>query len=201
MKEIIFILLLTAFGGDHDHYHAQFHDQWETERYQSKLAEIDEQENCDVIIVGDSRVGGNDWGDICNFGIGGDTTFGVHNRINSILAKQPSKVIIQVGGNDLKKGVPVNNIYFEYMLIINTLQSAGIEVYVNSIIYAGEEYRHANPIIKAINNLLSEEKNYIDPNPILAPNGVLIYTEDGIHLTPEGNVLWTEFVNQSIGEI
>jgi lysophospholipase L1-like esterase len=198
MRETLIILLLTAYGGDHDTFHALFYNKWAEETYRSRLVEIDTQGSCDVIAVGDSRVAGNDWGDICNFGIGGDTTFGVHNRINTIIAKQPSKVVIQVGGNDLKKGVPVNNVFFEYMLIVNTLRSAGIEVYINSIIYAGAERATDNNVIKAVNDLLSAEVNYIDPNPILAPDGVLIYTEDGTHLTPEGNELWTEFVNEKI---
>src|SRR5262245_44408315 len=60
-----------------------------------------------VAFVGDSITEGGDWAALFpgfatrNYGIGGDTTIGLDNRLAQIVAARPAKVFLLIGTNDL----------------------------------------------------------------------------------------------------
>ncbi len=64
----------------------------------------------EIVMLGDSLINHAEWRDlfpskiIANYGISGDTTAGVLDRIDSIYKINPTKVFIMVGINDLMKG-------------------------------------------------------------------------------------------------
>ena len=62
---------------------------------------------------GDSLTEGIDWRElfpdvkILNRGIGGDTSAGVLNRLDEVIGRHPKIVVLMIGANDLRMGVPV----------------------------------------------------------------------------------------------
>lgn len=63
-----------------------------------------------IVFLGDSLIDKGEWNellsneDIANRGINGDTTEGVLNRIDSVIALVPKKAFIMIGTNDVGRG-------------------------------------------------------------------------------------------------
>lgn len=144
---------------------------------------------------------------IKNRGIAGDHTFGVLQRIESIIQMKPSKIFIEIGINDLQMGIPLDSIAFNYNEILVRLQSecTQTQLFVQSILPTqsynrempsftttkiNEEIRKLNTVLKKLCQSLSV--TFIDLHPLFLENGYLkeSYTVDGVHLSGEGYLIW-----------
>ena len=89
--------------------------------YQSKLAFFR------AVMLGDSLTEGIDWRElfpdvkILNRGIGGDTSAGVLNRLDEVIGRHPKIVVLMIGANDLRMGVPVPQVAANIRSIVQTL--------------------------------------------------------------------------------
>jgi acyl-CoA thioesterase I len=63
-----------------------------------------------------------------NAGVNGDTTIGVLNRLDKVIAERPDIVILEIGVNDALRGKQAVVIEGNLSLIVERLQSEGIEV-------------------------------------------------------------------------
>ena len=76
-----------------------------------------------TIMLGDSITDEAQWDELLNSdtiqnrGISGDTTDGVIDRLNPI-GKNIEKVFIMIGVNDIMRGKPVDEVYLNYLKII-----------------------------------------------------------------------------------
>jgi len=156
------------------------------------------------VMLGDSITEEGDWNalmkrdDILNRGISGDTTTGVLRRME-YLGSQPKICFIMIGVNDLSRGSSVEEVFDNYVKIINTLTSQKITPVIQSILLTDRP--GLNSKITVLNQKLkqfSRSKNirFVDLNKKLAPNGVLLdtYSEDGQHLNAKGYTIWAEAV-------
>jgi lysophospholipase L1-like esterase len=137
---------------------------------------------------------------VVNRGIGGDITFGVLKRLDDVIRRQPSKLFLLIGVNDIGKDIPDAVIAGNIRKIIVRVQggSPSTKIYVQSILpvnpdvpnfpqhYDKQEHiLRTNKLIRKvteethctyvnIHDLFTDKKGRLDSK----------YTFDGLHLTP-----------------
>lgn len=186
--------------------------------YLHKVSQFDKlayNDEFSIVMLGDSITDGVEWYELLennkiqNRGISGDTTYGVLNRLGSI-NKSIKKVFIMIGINDIASYKSVDEIYNNYLKIIEILEKEGTKVYIQSILYLGNDYLNAKKFNLQVSELnlklqnLAKNKNivFINLNSIFASTGYLEkkYTSDEIHLNGEAYVLWAEAIKPYIKE-
>jgi lysophospholipase L1-like esterase len=121
----------------------------------------------------------------CNAGPG-DETQNVIDRLTEIIAYRPKNVILWIGCNDLRFGVPTATWQANYSTIVTTLQNAGITVY--NVLSSPENSLDVTPLNSYIQARYS---NLIDAyTPLLNIGGTglnpIYNCGDGVHLNDAG---------------
>ncbi len=79
-----------------------------------------------IIFAGDSLIASGHWaefyGEIHNRGVGGETTSGFLDRLDTIIESKPRKIFLLMGTNDLAKGVPVAQFVRNYRSILERIR-------------------------------------------------------------------------------
>ncbi|MBB5394043.1 GDSL-type esterase/lipase family protein [Mucilaginibacter sp. AK015] len=149
---------------------------------------------------------------ILNRGIGGDITYGVLKRLDDIIARQPKKLFILLGINDIGKDIPDSVIAYNYFKIIKQVKAKSpvTQIYVQSILPInptiknfpqhydkGEHIPRVNAMLKA--QAASLGYTYINLQPLFtdAQNRLdAKYTFEGLHLKPEAYVVWVAYLKK-----
>jgi len=161
-----------------------------------------------IIFLGNSITQLGDWkkllndSTVINRGIGGDITFGVLKRLDDVTRRQPSRLFLLIGINDIGKDIPDVVIADNIRKIVVRVQgeSSSTKIYVQSILpvnpdvpdfpqhYDKQEHvLNTNKLIKKvaedthctyinIHDLFTDDQGKLDAK----------YTADGLHLTPAG---------------
>ncbi|MEJ0030527.1 MAG: GDSL-type esterase/lipase family protein [Bacteroidota bacterium] len=163
-----------------------------------------------IILVGNSIIEYGNWkrllGDssVVNRGVAADNTFGVLTRLDDIISPQPSKVVIEIGINDVSQNIPLNITIDNITVIVTRLRTGlpNTPIYVVSLLPTNEDVKNEYP--DAYNkNRMSDVVNeqlklrskdsafvYLDLNSKLKdPEGKLdrkFASNDGLHLNEEG---------------
>ncbi len=167
-----------------------------------------------VIWLGDSITDGGEWSELfpayntMNRGISADNTFGILYRLHEIIRRQPKKLFILIGINDISKNIPDAVIIRNYKKMIDSiqLQSPSTKIFVQSILPTNNNYKdfknHQNKTehILFINNelkkLCADKKiTYVNLyDAFIDKDGKLDsrFTNDGLHLTGAGYLRWKE---------
>ena len=81
-----------------------------------------------------SRLGEMLGQEVINAGVPGDTTASALDRLEEdVLSESPGLVLITLGGNDLKNGVPVNDALRNLITIVETIQEHNARVIVGGL--------------------------------------------------------------------
>lgn len=188
-------------------------------RFRETYFSVAPHTNHPIVFLGDSITDEGDWSKLFpdlpveNRGIGGDTTLGVLNRLDQIIAMKPSQIFLMIGTNDLCFGRSISATTTNYHNILNRLHTKlpNTKIYVQSVlpfndtIFPSRSLR-TNKNIKQLNieiKKLAQSYNYpyIDLTPAFsAPDGRLpaSYTIDGLHLNDSGYLLWREQIKNLI---
>ncbi|MEA5508497.1 GDSL-type esterase/lipase family protein [Crocosphaera sp. UHCC 0190] len=174
--------------------------------------------NQEIIFLGDSLTDQGEWSEILqnskviNRGISGDTTEGVLNRFDEIIAAKPKKIFLMIGTNDIwNEQKTVDEIIINYRNILNIIktQSPQTKVYIQSLLPVNNlkyNIKINNDDVFLVNdNLkkLAQEFNYqyidlsssfLDTSKQLNPN----YTYDGVHLNGKGYLLWGKLIKNHV---
>ena len=163
----------------------------------------------DIVMVGDSITEGAEWHElfpnlsIVNRGIGWDTTEGLLHRMESIYSTAANKAFIMIGTNDLGQNRSVDEIFADYVKVLEQLISHNITPYIQSTILAGGRHIDRNKSIMLLNLRLKiwAEENalvFIDLNQYLAADGSLnmSFSDDGIHLNGQGYAVWKTAIHK-----
>lgn len=158
-----------------------------------------------TVMLGDSLSDGAEWSElldnpqIANRGIGGDTTAGILRRLDSVVACNPEQVFLEVGLNDFARKQSVDDVFSNYVQIVEHLRGEGITVHIQSTILGGPYVGNLNPSVNELNKLLvgycsQKGLEFIDLNEVLAPEGLLRpeFTHDDIHLNGDGYAAWRD---------
>lgn len=163
------------------------------------------------VFLGNSITEGGPWqqmvGDhAINRGIGGDISFGILNRLDEIISRQPEKLFLMIGTNDMSKDIPeaivANNV--KKAILRMQKESADTEIYLQSILPLNpsvkgflQGFGKQNQVLRC-NQLLhkvAEETGitFINLFPYFLNDDLLLdeaLTYDGVHLNQKGYELW-----------
>lgn len=170
----------------------------------------------DVIFLGNSITDGGEWSELFddlrlkNRGISGDVTAGVLNRLDEVARRNPAKVFLLIGTNDLARNVLPDSVVKNIRLIASYLkqESPSTVVFVQSILpvndafakFAGHTGKGAQ--IASVNEKLKQlaaslRYTFLDLHARFADEGGKLkreLTNDGLHLTGSGYLLWKHLV-------
>ncbi|MBS1681258.1 MAG: sialate O-acetylesterase [Bacteroidetes bacterium] len=176
----------------------------------------------DIIFLGNSITDGAEWNElfsdvrIKNRGISGDISAGVIKRIDEVTNRQPSKLFLMIGTNDLAKNIPIDSVIKNILWIADYVrqQSPATKLFVQSILPVNEVFKKFNghttkrDLIEKVNaslqwNAKPHHYTFIDLyTPFCNREGKLdtTFTNDGLHLTGEGYLLWKRLVALHVDE-
>jgi len=125
---------------------------------------------------------------VLNFGVSGATTKDGVSRLPQVLAAHPQIVVVEFGGNDGLRGLPITATRSNLDQIIQTLQAAGIKVALAGIVMPpdyGPDYANA---FKETFTLAAKKFDvplfpFILLHVYKVPGGL---QQDGIHPTAKG---------------
>lgn len=144
---------------------------------------------------------------VVNQGLSGDTTTGGLSRIEQCIALQPKIVLLELGGNDGLRGIPVSNMRQNLDTMIRKLQAAGATVVLVGITLPrnyGEDY--IKGFEQSYSSLAKEHKLTLVPfllEGIWTPTGGVpgMMQEDGIHPTAKGTPVMAQNVFKRIQKL
>jgi acyl-CoA thioesterase-1 len=126
---------------------------------------------------------------VVNLGISGDTTEGGVSRMDSATSLHPGIVIVELGGNDGLRGLPLEVTRKNLETMIQTLQNAGARVVLAGMTLPPN---YGQPYIKGFERIYKElgQQHHLTLIPFLLSDIVtsdLRYLQrDGIHPTADG---------------
>lgn len=209
----IFCMLLSLFGQTQKVTNQRLSDTtgFLPEYYTQRAAKFAEEPVVpgQIIFLGNSITQIGDWkkllneSTVLNRGIAGDITFGVLKRLDDIIKRQPSKLFLLIGINDIGKDIPDVIIADNIRKIIARVQaeSPSTKIYVQSILPVNPDVPNfpqhydkqghvvnSNKLIRKvagdahctyvnIHDLFTDKQGRLDAK----------YTTDGLHLAPAGD--------------
>ncbi|HAQ21069.1 MAG TPA: sialate O-acetylesterase [Prolixibacteraceae bacterium] len=171
----------------------------------------------EIIFLGNSITDGGEWCELLgnpkakNRGISGDTTEGVLFRLNEVTRSKPKMVFLLIGINDLSRGVSKDTVNHNICRIADRIRkdSPKTKVFIQSILPVSDTFglfkNHTNKTddVIWINSQLKtwcdkENVGFVDlysrfkiaDSERLNPQ----LTNDGLHLTGDGYLLWIEII-------
>jgi hexosaminidase len=210
----VFLIGLSAgkgFGQYTTHYYLQ----------KSVFESLPDTEDGEVIFLGNSITSGGHWSELFNDlkvknrGISGDVTGGILLRLDEVTGREPAKIFLLIGTNDLSRGIPIDTICGNIALIIEriNLETPGTSLFLQSILPVNDEvgkqfhgHKKKSGEIIIVNERLkkmSAENGlvYVDLFASFANSeGKLdsLYTNDGLHLNGAGYQLWKSIVEKYV---
>ncbi len=172
-----------------------------------------------IVFLGNSITEIGNWGKltgdttVINRGIGGDITFGVLKRLDDIIARQPSKVFLLIGINDIGRDIPDTVIADNIRKIVARLNegSPSTKVYVQSILPVNRDFKnfpqhydklehvqHVNAILPQV--LKAVTCTFVNIYPLLLDaQGRLDaqYALDGLHINNKGYEIWVNYLKKN----
>jgi lysophospholipase L1-like esterase len=218
---LIFLLVIPLSESDAQQVDSTFRFYFYDQRY--SLFEVLPDTPGEIIMLGNSITNGANWHEIFNNhniknrGISGDNTFGILNRLEEVTSSKPEKVFLLIGINDISKNTPVSVILNNYRSIVNGIkqQSPQTRIYLQSLMPTSNDFplfpnaKNKDDQILAVNigiEAIAKETGatFIDLFPhFLSTDGKLnaAYTNDGLHLTGEGYLLWAKILRPYVEEV
>lgn len=221
MKKLLFVLFICLTSIIADGQNIVYDTiRYAKEYYQKRVAFFKSEpvKKGSVIFLGNSITQFGNWQEllndssVINRGIAGDNTFGVLARLEDVITRQPGKLFIKIGINDISQNIPVAIIVKNIFAIVERVKakSPGTKVYVHGILPTNDnvknEYPDAfnkNAQVNLVNKQLqrnSKEKKfiYIDLSKELRDkNGKLdvkYAAPDGLHLNKIGYQTWVKLL-------
>ena len=156
-----------------------------------------------VAFLGDSITADGNWAewfanvDAINFGVSGDTTDDVIERLGSVIDARPDEICLLIGANDLGQRLTVEHVVRNIQLMLVELRRAlpGSRTLVASIMPRSREFtqriREANIHLRQFAPCIHAQ--YLDLWPALATDSGELnpaFSEDQLHLNDAGYQAW-----------
>lgn len=168
-----------------------------------------------VLFFGDSHIQGLAVSAVSelgvNFGIGGDTTAGLLDRLRKHQSLEQAKaVVVAVGLNDFKFGT-IAETYENIIEIIESIPST-TRVILCAVLPVDENIARKEYQNKLISELNSKVRNlahnyanvdFLDVGTEMSKDGNLLFSNhvgDGVHLNPQGYSIWIAAIKNKLAE-
>ncbi|PKQ60865.1 hypothetical protein BZG02_17860 [Labilibaculum filiforme] len=162
-----------------------------------------------IAFLGDSLTEGGTWEvyfpayQISNFGISGERSDEILDRLDMVLFWEPAKIFVMMGVNDLGDGLSYQKVLENYQKLFSLLKEhAHIELIVQSLLPTNETlFKSANfdgmrilELNYHLRDLCEKEKiTYVDLYTAFSTYSYQMikdYTIDGLHLNNAGYKMW-----------
>ncbi|MEQ1552769.1 MAG: GDSL-type esterase/lipase family protein [Ferruginibacter sp.] len=174
-----------------------------------------------IIFLGNSITEFGDWqkllndSTVINRGIAGDNTFGVLARLDDIINREPNKLFIKIGINDISQNIPVEIIVKNISTIIKSvkIKSPMTKIYIHSVLPTNDNVKNEYPdaynkngIVSLVNRQLKKQAKkyniiYIDINKIFRDKygklDIKYADSDGLHLNDFAYKTWIELLKSN----
>lgn len=169
-----------------------------------------------IVMLGNSLTNGGEWHElfddhrVVNRGITGDIVQGVKERLQPIVDGKPAKIFLIIGANDVSHDLTADSIAAATVDLVQYIRQAtpGTKLYVESMLPINNTFGRykrmagKEQVIRDINALIKEPVQqagavWIDIYDRFADtNGNLRaeLTNDGLHLTGAGYLLWRDIL-------
>lgn len=167
-----------------------------------------------VVMFGDSLTANGKWDklfphkNIVNLGVGGNTTYNMLKRLREVYKYHPKYCFIMAGINDLDTKREPEEIYKDYISILNKLKNKDITPIILSTLYSRDDYEaifRLNDKVDQLNNVLKDyaltnNLIYIDLNASFTENHCLSrkYAIDQLHLNDKAYEVWKDKIKHII---
>ena len=170
----------------------------------------------DVVFAGNSITDGGEWAELFadprmkNRGISGDITAGVLHRLDIMARQRPAKLFLLIGTNDLARGLSTDSVVRNILLMTAYLkqESPATKLFVQSILPVNEAFGKFSGHTSKRDSILKVNQRLGDAAAKYGYSFVNLYpffcnlqgklderfTNDGLHLTGEGYLLWKHLV-------
>ena len=170
-----------------------------------------------VIFLGNSITEDGNWkkllkdSTVINRGVSGDITFGILNRIDEVAKRQPSKLFLLIGINDIAKNIPDEVIMENIFSIVGKVRgiSPKTKIFVQSILPTNNSFpdspnhKNKDDHVVTINAQLQKygdrlQYTYVDLYSKFTDSESRLdakYTADGLHLNAVGYMHWVDILN------
>lgn len=126
---------------------------------------------------------------VVNLGVSGNTTKDGVDRLQQVLHAHPQVVVVEFGGNDGLRGLPVSQAQRNLELMVQRIKASGAKVALAGITlppqYGGEYIRSFNAMFPAV-----ASKFHVPLLPFVLQDVYGVpgdIQEDGVHATAQGN--------------
>ncbi|MEO7990257.1 MAG: GDSL-type esterase/lipase family protein [Chryseolinea sp.] len=223
MKKILFVLSLTLASILSQGQNVIYDTIQYAKAYHQKRLAIFKSEPITkghIVFLGNSITEFGDWQKllndtgVINRGIAGDNTFGVLARLEDVIVREPGKLFIKIGINDISQNIPIEIIVKNIFTMAERVKakSPGTQIYVHSILPTNDnvknEYPDAfnkNDRVRLVNDQLRQHaktnqfmfidlyKEFKDKDGKL---NVKYADADGLHLNEVGYQTWIRLLKE-----
>jgi len=196
-------------------------------KMQTDLYELNKLKRADIIMLGNSLTHGANWNEllgrlsVVERGIVSDVVKGFIYRMKYVYELKPKIVFVLGGLNDIYSWVPVEQIYKDYVKLIDGLKSRKIIPVIQSTLYSEKNYakewlaennpeinvikynQERNAEVDKLNKMLSNfakvnKIEFINLTPKMSRGRYLKpeVTYDGVHLNAKGYKIWAREVDK-----
>lgn len=175
----------------------------------------------EIIFLGNSITEFGDWqkflntSTVINRGIAGDNTFGVLARLDDVINREPNKLFIEIGINDISQNIPVEIIVKNISTIIEIIKAKSpmTKIYIHSVLPTNDNVKNEYPDAYNKNNVvnlvnrqlkkLAKKENviYIDINKIFKDRygklDIKYAESDGLHINDFAYKTWVELLKSN----
>lgn len=188
---------------------------------QLEMYDLYKTRQADIVMLGNSLTAGTNWSEllgrhsVVGRGIPGDVLTGYLARIDYVFMLKPKIVFILGGLNDIYAWTPVEEIYANYIKLVEELKAQNITPVIQSTTYASKDYAKEwggtpeinlgrNKEVDKLNKLLFDYAgrnniDYIDINSKMSARDNYLRPEltwDGVHLKAEGYRIWAREIEK-----
>ncbi len=184
-------------------------------RQKKDVFEALDSESADKIFLGDSITDHGEFPEyfpdekVLNRGIAEDTTEGVLNRIDEVVARNPKEVYIMIGVNDIAASVKIDEYEKNMQQIVQAFDPQTTRVVLQSLLPVNNESFNnqlPNSRVDDFNDILKKvadenQIEYLDLHTHFEDSSGQLkkdITIDGLHLLGEGYDTWIEQLNQQL---
>jgi lysophospholipase L1-like esterase len=174
-----------------------------------------------IIFLGNSITEFGDWrkllndSTVVNRGIAGDNTFGAIARLEDVINREPSKLFIKIGINDISQNIPVEIIVKNISTIIKEVKAKSpmTEICIHSILPTNDSVKNnypdaynKNDMVNLVNRLIKRQAkkykiSYIDIHKKFRDKygqlDIKYADSDGLHLNDFGYKTWIELLKRN----
>ena len=197
--------------------------QYAKEHYQKRLT-LFRKENIvkgKIIFLGNSITEFGDWqkllndSTVINRGIAGDNTFGVLARLDDVINRQPNKLFIKIGINDISQNIPVEVIVKNISTMIKSIKAKSpmTKIYIHSVLPTNDNVKNEYPSaynkndkVNLVNKQVKKQAKkynvfYIDINKIFSDRygklDIKYADSDGLHLNDFAYKTWVKLLKNN----